>query len=73
MGNAKWTLIAVGYQTGFAYIISLILYQLGMTLTGHGFGIGTIIALILTAAFIYLLVRPYKETDKLYRTKEVGV
>lgn len=72
MGNAKWTLIAVGYQTGFAYVVSLLIYQLGMLFTGHGFGIGTIIALILAAAFIYLLFRPYQEADKLYRTKEIG-
>lgn len=72
MGNAKWTLIAVGYQTGFAYVVSLLIYQLGMLFTGHGFGIGTIIALILAAAFIYLLSRPYQEADKLYRTKEIG-
>ncbi|MDK2787681.1 MAG: ferrous iron transport protein [Epulopiscium sp.] len=72
MGNAKWTLIAVGYQTGFAYVISLIIYQLGMAFTGHGFGIGTMIALLLTAALVYLLFRPYKEADRHYRTKEIG-
>jgi ferrous iron transport protein B len=50
----------------------LIIYQLGMAFTGHGFGIGTMIALLLTAALVYLLFRPYKEADRHYRTKEIG-
>ncbi len=61
MGSGKWTLLAVGYQTGFAYVISLIVYQLGMVFTGNGFGIGTAVALLLTALILYLLFRPYKE------------
>ncbi len=59
MGNAKWTLIAVGYQTGFAYVIALIVYQLGTLLTGGAFGIGALAALICTAFLIFMVVRPY--------------
>lgn len=61
MGSAKWTAIAVGYQTGFAYAVSFIFYQLGFFATGAGFGIGAALAILLLAFFIYLLVRPYKE------------
>lgn len=61
MGNAKWTLIAVGYQTGFAYAVSLIVYQLGMLLTGQGFGVGTVAAIIVLAFMLYLIFRPYKD------------
>lgn len=60
MGNGKWTLIAVGYQTGFAYVISFIVYQLGMLFTGNGFGIGAVIAFILVALIVYMLFKPYK-------------
>ncbi|MEG0307484.1 MAG: ferrous iron transport protein B [Clostridium sp.] len=60
MGNNKWTLIAVGYQTGFAYVISLIVYQLGMLFTGNGFRIGTIVAVILLSGLLYVLFKPYK-------------
>ena len=57
MNNAKWTLFAIGYQCLFAYVISLIIYQLG-TLAVYGtFDIFTVVAILLTALIIYLLVR----------------
>ncbi len=64
MNNAKWTCFAIGYQTIFAYAISLCIYQIGSLFTGH-FGIGTVVAIAIVIALIYLLVRPYKESDKL--------
>jgi len=57
MGNAKWTLFAVGYQTVFAYVISMIVYQFGMLFTG-GFGFGSVVAIILCAAMLFMLFRP---------------
>ena len=45
MNNARWTLGAIGYMCGFAYVVSLIVYQLGGLITGEvSFGIGTIAA-----------------------------
>ncbi len=64
MNNAKWTLFAIGYQTVFAYAISLCIYQIGSLFSGH-FGIGTVVAIAIVIALIYLLVRPYKESNKL--------
>ena len=32
MGSAKWTFIAIGYQTVLAYTVSFCIYQLGMLL-----------------------------------------
>ncbi|ARC85163.1 ferrous iron transport protein B [Clostridium argentinense CDC 2741] len=61
MGNAKWTWVAVGYQTGLAYVVALTVYQLGSLFTGKGFGIGTLVALVLLAGFLYMLFRPYKD------------
>lgn len=61
MGNAKWTWVAVGYQTGLAYVVSLTVYQLGSLFTGKGFGVGTLVALVLLAGFLYMLFRPYKD------------
>lgn len=60
MGNAKWTLFAIGYQTGFSYAVSLIVYQLGMVFLGNGFVLGTIPAVLLLLVFLYLLFRPGK-------------
>ncbi len=61
MNNAKWTWFALGYQTLFAYAVSLCIYQLGTLFTGGGFGLGTIAALLIITGFIYLLLRPHKE------------
>lgn len=58
MGSGKWTLIAVGFQTGLAYVMALIIYQLGMFATGNGFGLWTAIAIAALAGLVYLVVRP---------------
>ena len=65
MSSGKWTLIAIGYECIFAYVISLIIYQLGIVFTGAGgFSIGTAVAIILIALIIFQLVRPAKPTAK---------
>ncbi len=65
MNNAKWFWFAIGYQTGLAYVVSLCIYQLGTLFTTGTFGIGTVVAILLVIGFIFLLVRPYKESTKL--------
>ncbi len=65
MNSAKWTWFAIGYQCGFAYVVALIIYQLGSLLGGYGNVLGTIVALLLIAALVYLLVRPYRESGTL--------
>mgnify|MGYP000190569425 FL=1 len=65
MNNAKWFWFAIGYQCGLAYVVALCIYQIGTLLTGGGFGIGTAVAFVLVAAFLYLLFRPYKESNSL--------
>ena len=65
MNNTKWFLIAIGYQTILAYVVSMCIYQIGTWVTAGSFGIGTIIAIILILGFIYLLFRPYKERKTL--------
>ena len=67
MNNAKWFWFAIGYQCGLAYVVSLCIYQIGTLLTGGGFGIGTVVA------FVYLLFRPYKESNSLkVNTKSIA-
>ena len=68
MNSAKWTWTAIGYQCGFAYIVSLCIYNIGSLFTGKVTGIGwlwVIVAIALVAGFIYLLFRPYKESTTL--------
>ena len=58
MNNPKWTLATIGYMCLFAYISSMIVFQLGGLITGEAvFGIGTIAAVVLLAGIVYLLVR----------------
>ena len=61
--NAKWTLAAVGYQCAFAYVVALIVYQLGLLFSGAGFTVATAIAILLLAGLVYLVVRknPYND------------
>ena len=68
MNNAKWFWFAVGYECGFAYAVSLVVYQLGELFSGNANILGTIVAFALVAFMIYMLVRPYKESNTL-RTK----
>ena len=65
MNSAKWTLFAIGYQCVFAYAMALVVYQLGMLFTGAGNVIGSIVAILIVAFIVYMLARPYKESNTL--------
>ena len=65
MNSAKWFWFAIGYECGFAYVIALIVNQLGKLFTGDVNVFGLIVAIIAIALIIYMLVRPYKESNKL--------
>lgn len=71
MNNRKWTAFAITYQCGFAYIIALIVYQLGLLFTGSVNVLGTIFAVIFLALIIYMLFKPYKESTRLERKVKV--
>ena len=65
MNSAKWTWFAIGYQCGFAYVVSLIIYQVGSLFTGNVNVIGLIFAILFIALIIFQLARPYKESETL--------
>ena len=65
MNNTRWFWIAIGYQCLLAYVVALCIFQLGTLFTTGAFGVGTVVAFILIVAFIYLLFRPYKESETL--------
>ena len=69
MNNRKWFWFAIGYQTGLAYVVSLCIYQLGTLLFEGRFGMGVIVAVACVIGFLYLLFRPYKETNRLILDK----
>jgi len=64
MNNGKWTAFAITYQCVFAYVIALIINQMGNLIVNGTFGFGTVVAIILIIALIYLLVRKPKVSDK---------
>ena len=72
MNNAKWTWAAIGYMCGFAYVVALIVYQLGMLISGNGFTVWTAVAIIALAALLYLLVRKNKYDENTLRVHEVA-
>ncbi len=66
MNNPKWTLGAIGYMCGFAYVISMIVFQIGGLFTGEAvFSVWTVVAVAFLAGLLYLLFRPYKESKTL--------
>ena len=65
MNSPKWTWFAIAYQCGFAYAVALMINQFGGLFTGNANIIGVIAAVIVLAAIIYMLVRPYKEATRL--------
>ncbi len=71
MNNGKWTAFAIAYQCIFAYAISLMVYQFGLLFTGNVNVVGLIFAIAILVFMIYMLVRPYKESETL--SKDVKV
>ena len=65
MNSGKWTLFAIGYQTVFAYIVSLCIYQIGSAFTGNLNIVGLVVSLIFVALAVFMLAKPYKEATKL--------
>ena len=71
MNSPKWTLFAIGYMCVFAYVVALIVFQLGKLFVGDGNVVGLIVALALLALMCWQLFKPYQESTKL--TKKVRV
>ncbi len=61
MNNMKWFLFAIGYQCGLAYLVAMMIYQFGTFFAGGGFGLGTLAAVVVLIALLYLLFRPEKQ------------
>ncbi len=73
MQSRKWFWFAILFQNIFAYVVCLIVYQIGSLLTGGAFGLGSIVAIILLAALLFMLFRPdpYKD-QKVYSKRSVN-
>ena len=66
MNSGKWTIFALCYQCLFAYGVALVIYQVGTVLTGGAANpVSLVAAVAIVAFFVYMLVRPYKESETL--------
>ena len=62
LASSKMFSFAIVYLTVWAYVYAFIIYHLGGLIVGQvAFGAGTVVALVLLAAILYLLFRPEKE------------
>lgn len=57
MQSRSWFAFAIAYQTGFAYAVSLCIYQIWRMFHGGGVGIGIVAAILILAGFLFLLLR----------------
>ncbi len=72
MNSPKWTAFAITYQCVFAYAVSLMVYQIGSIFVGTINIVGLITALVILALMIYMLAKPYKESNRLTRKVRVS-
>ncbi len=72
MNNAKWTWFAIGYQCIFAYVIALIVNQIGGIFEGNVNVFGIIVAIALIIGIVYMLFKPYKESNTLKTNVKVN-
>ena len=72
MQSKKWFWFAILFQNIFAYIVCLIVYQVGSFVTGGAFGVGTAVGFILLIFLLFMLFRPdpYKD-QKVYSKRSV--
>ena len=72
MNSARWTWFAVGYQCVFAYVVSLCVYQFGLLFAQGRFSFGTVVAFLDVVLILYMLFKPYKESEMLSETIKVN-
>lgn len=72
MNNAKWTAFAIGYMCLFAYAVALVIYQIGSAINGSVNIIGLIAAIGVLAFVGYMLLKPYKESERLSQEVKIS-
>ncbi len=64
MNSGKWTWFAIGYQSIFAYAVSLCIYQFGTLIRTGVFNMWTVLAALVLATFTYMLLKPQKKLER---------
>ena len=70
--SRKWFWFAILFQNVFAYVITLIVYQIGSFAMGGAFTVGTAVGIVFLLVLLFLLFRPdpYKN-QKVYSKRSV--
>lgn len=63
MGDVRWTLRAVGFQTLVAYSMSFIIYQLGSFFSSQNFDVLSLVALLVLLVGLYFIFRKGKDVS----------
>lgn len=75
MNNIKWTLFAIGYQTGFAYLTAFVIFHLGNLFTGaitNAWGVvGAVVAFVIILFAVFMIIRPDKKIKNKTQNKEL--
>ena len=61
MGSAKWGWFAIAFQLFVGYALSLSVYQIGMLVAGGGFGVWTVVAILVDLWCLWMIFRPARE------------
>lgn len=62
MGSAKWTWIAIGFQTFTAYIAALVVNQVGGAILGTGSVVGAAVSILILVAVVLIAVMSGRKT-----------
>ena len=74
MNDLRWTLAAIGFQTGLAYVVSLVIYQFGLVLFyGKPVTAWTVVALVLVLVMTYFVVRKPKQKETVISLDTLGL
>ena len=72
MGSWKWMWITIGFQTYTAYIVALMINQIGSLLLGEGNILGAVVSIIIPIVSIYLAIRSGKNIKSYKNTRNEG-
>jgi len=67
MGSKAWGWFAVGFQLLVGYMLALSVYQLGVLMSGGGFGVWTVVALLLDLWCLWMVFRPARKVNDVRR------
>ena len=64
MGSWKWMWITIGFQTGTAYLVALVINQVGSFIGGYGSFVGAAISVVILIVVIALVVMSGRSSER---------